>query len=44
MELRAPERIEAPPTRPDTIASHGCPPLDNWKAPIENAVFLSEQL
>jgi len=44
MEVRAPERVEAPPTRPNTIASHGWPPLDNWKAPIDTVLSLSEQL
>jgi len=44
MELSAPERMESPPTRPNTVVSHGWPPLDNWNAPIETVLALSEQL
>jgi len=36
--------MEAPPTRLNAIASHGWPPLDNWKALIETVLSLSEQL
>jgi len=42
MELRAPESVEARPIRPNTIASHGWPHLDNWKAPIDTALALSD--